>query len=194
MKELSKLAETIDRVSREEQKQKLPCRCFLPTSPEDKEKLIWIQKLDTILSAITKTWNKTIVIAGDSNIGYNKPTALETYKEVIDTYNLKHVKKPARQGVKTVDHIVSNLETGKVFITNVLPCQTVSDLDAPYAIIRIPATSSQTRYKYIRNMKNFSTKEYYTDFSTLPFSTVYSFDNPYDQLIGYAKQINFRLY
>ena len=78
MKELSKLAETIDRVSREEQKQKLHCRCFLPTSPEDKEKLIWIQKLDTILSAITTTWNKTIVIAGDSNIGYNKPTALET--------------------------------------------------------------------------------------------------------------------
>ena len=92
----------MDRVSREEQKQKLPCRCFLPTSPEDKEKLIWIQKLDTILSAITTTWNKTIVIAGDTNIDYNKPsTVLETYKEVLDTYNLKqHVKKPTRQGVK----------------------------------------------------------------------------------------------
>ena len=31
-------------------------------------------------------------------------------------------------------------------------------------------------------MKNFNTKEYYTDFSTLPFSTVSSFDNPDDQL------------
>ena len=35
--DLSKLNQTIehrvDRVSREEQKQRLPCRCFLPTSP-----------------------------------------------------------------------------------------------------------------------------------------------------------------
>ena len=35
---------------------------FYQPCPEDKEKLIWIQKLDTILSAITTTWNKTIVI------------------------------------------------------------------------------------------------------------------------------------
>ena len=49
-----------------------------------------IQKLDTILSAITTIWNKTIVIVGDTNIGYNKPSAvLQLYKEVIDTYNLK---------------------------------------------------------------------------------------------------------
>ena len=37
-------------------------------------------------------------------------------------------------------------------------------------------------------MKNF-TKEYYTDFSTLPFSTVYSFDNPDDQLVMLNKLI-----
>ena len=61
---------------------------------EDQKKLIWNQKLDTIISAITTTWNKTIVIAGDTNIGYNEPSAVfETYKEVHDTYNLKqHVK------------------------------------------------------------------------------------------------------
>ena len=39
---------------------------FYQPCPEDKEKLIWIQKLDTILSAIT-TWNKIIAIAGDTN-------------------------------------------------------------------------------------------------------------------------------
>ena len=38
-------------------------------------------------------------------------------------------------------------------------------------------------------MKNFNTKEYYTDFSTLPFSTVYSFDNPDDQLAVLNKLI-----
>ena len=31
-------------------------------------------------------------------------------------------------------------------------------------------------------MKNYNIKEYYTDFSTLPFLTVYSFGNPDDQL------------
>ena len=158
---------------------------------EDQKKLIWNQKLDTIISAITTTWNKTIVIAGDTNIDYNKPsTVLETYKEVLDTYNLKqHVKKPTRQGVKTIDHIVSNLETEKVLITDVLPCPTVSNHDAPYAIIKITTASFQTRYKYIKNMKNFNTKEYYTDFSTLLFSTVYSFDNPDYQLAMLNKLI-----
>ena len=38
-------------------------------------------------------------------------------------------------------------------------------------------------------MKNFNTKEYYTDFSTLPLSTVYSFDNPDDQLAMISKLI-----
>ena len=67
---------------------------FYQPRPEDQEKLIWIQKLDTILSAITTTWNKAIVIAGDTNIDYNKPsTVLETYKEVLDTYNLKELVK-----------------------------------------------------------------------------------------------------
>ena len=56
---------------------------------------------------------KPIVIAGDSNIDYNKPsTVLETYKEVLDTYNLKqHVKKPTRQSVKTT---VTLLATSKL--------------------------------------------------------------------------------
>ena len=164
---------------------------FYQPLPEDKEKLIWIQKLDTILSATTTTWNKTIVIAGDTNIDYNKPsTVLETSKEILDTCNFKqHIKKPTRQGVKTIDHIVRNLETKKVLITDVLPCPTVTDHDAPYVIIKIPTTSFQARYRYIRNLENFNIKEYYTHFSTLPFSTVYSFDNPDDQLAMLNKLI-----
>ena len=79
---------------------------------------------------------------------------------MLDTYDLKqHVKKPTLQSVKTIDRIVSNLETEKVLTTNVLSCPTVSDHDAPYAIIKIPTESIQTRYKYTRNMKNFNTKE-----------------------------------
>ena len=174
--DLSKLEETIEHMwieCQEENKNKnYLVGVFYQPRPENKEKLIWIQKLDAILSTVTVTWNKTVVIAGDTNIDYNKPTVLETYKEVIETFNLKqHVKKPTRQVVKTTDHIVSNLETKKVLITDVLPCPTVNDHDTPY-FIKIPTASFQTRYKYIRNMKNFNTREYYTDFSTLPFSTI----------------------
>ena len=79
-----------DRVSREEQKQKLPCRCFLPTTLWRQRKTDVDQKLDTILSAITATSNQAIVIAEYTNIDCNKPsTVLETCKEVLDTYNLK---------------------------------------------------------------------------------------------------------
>ena len=82
------------------------------------------------------------------------------------------------------------LATSKLkLLTDVLPCPTVSDHGAPYVIIKIPTTSFQTRYKYIRNMKNFSIKEYYADFSTLPFSTVYGFDNPGNQLAMLNKLI-----
>ena len=38
-------------------------------------------------------------------------------------------------------------------------------------------------------MKNFNTKEYYTDFSNFKFSTVYSFDNPDDQFAVPSKLI-----
>ena len=36
--------------------------------PEGKEKLNWIQKLDTTLSTVTTTWSKTMIIAEYTNI------------------------------------------------------------------------------------------------------------------------------
>ena len=52
------------------------------------------QAIYSMLSAITTTWSKTIVIAGDTNIDYNKPsTVLETNKEVLDTYTQKSTQK-----------------------------------------------------------------------------------------------------
>lgn len=60
---------------------------FYQTRPEDKEKLKWIHKLDTIPSIVTTAWNKIIIIAKDTNIGYKKLSdVLEKHKEVINTY------------------------------------------------------------------------------------------------------------
>ena len=39
-------------------------------SSDEKEKFIWIKKLDAILSIVNKTWNKTIIITADTNIDY----------------------------------------------------------------------------------------------------------------------------
>ena len=70
--DLNKLDETIEHMWKECQgKNKIKdyfVAVFHQPRPEDKEKLIWIQTLDTILSARTTTSNKTIVIAGDTNI------------------------------------------------------------------------------------------------------------------------------
>lgn len=72
--------------------------------------------------------------------------------------------KPTCQAVKTIDQVISNLKTEGSLIYDVLPCLTISDHDAPYAI---PQKLFQARFKYIRNMKNFKAKEYYSAFSTL---------------------------
>ena len=60
---------------------------------------------------------------------------------------------PTRQGAKSIDHVISNLHTKRIFITDVLPCPTVSDFDTLYITLitlRILAKSLQTRFKYIR--------------------------------------------
>ena len=134
---------------------------FYQPCPEDKEKLKWIQKLHTILSTVTTTRNKTIIISGDTNIDYKKSSAVpEKYKEVIDTCNLKqYVTKPTLQVVNTIDHIISSLQIERIFITHVLPCPTISDHDTPYAILKISTKCFQRRFKYVKNMKHFSAKE-----------------------------------
>ena len=83
--DLSKLDETIEYMwiecPRKNKSKSYLLDVFQQPLPEDKEKLIWIQKLDTIFSLITTTWNKTIAVTGDTIIDYKKPsTVLETQK------------------------------------------------------------------------------------------------------------------
>ena len=99
---------------------------YQPSSNE-KEKLIWIENLNTLLSLVNSTWNKTIIITGDTKIDLLKPSvALKRYKEVVGTYNLKqHITTPTRKGTKIIDHIITNLQEKKLITTMVLPCPTV---------------------------------------------------------------------
>ena len=81
-----------------------------------------------LLSVVNSTLNKTIIITGDTNIDYFKPSvALKRYKDVIETYNLKqHITIPTRKGTKIIDHIITNLQENKLITTNVLPYPTVT--------------------------------------------------------------------
>ena len=95
------------------------------------------------------------------NIDYLKPSvALKQYKGVIETY----ITVPARKGTKIIDRITINLQENKLFTTNVLPCPTISDHDAPYIITNVPGIKFQTRTKYIQNMQHFNVKDYINDF------------------------------
>ena len=113
-----------------------------------------------------------------------KPSvALKRYKEAIETYNLnQHITIPTRKGTKIIDHIITNLQENKLINTNVLPCPTVNDHDAPYIITNIPGIKFRTRVKYIGNMKHSNIKDYMDNFKTLPLALVYSFEDPNKQL------------
>ena len=73
--DLSKLDESFEHVWRENRgtnKIKIYRVCvFYEPTPEEKEKIKWIQKLDAILSIVT-TWNKNIIVCGDTNIDHKK--------------------------------------------------------------------------------------------------------------------------
>ena len=44
----------------------------------EREKLKWTEKLETILSVITSVWYKTIIITGHTNIDYIKQSGAVT--------------------------------------------------------------------------------------------------------------------
>ena len=71
--------------------------------------------------------------------------------------------------------------------SNVQPYPSISDNNAPYTIAKIPAIQYQSRYKFIREMKNFDLQKYIDDFKQLPFSIVSSSDIPIDKLVALNK-------
>ena len=59
----------------------------------------------------------------------------DTLNEVLETYDLNnHVSKATRSGKKLIDHIISNIPANKILHSDVLPCPTISDHDAPISL------------------------------------------------------------
>ena len=124
------------------------------------------------------------MIIGDSNIDLLASTEIQKiYIEVLETYDLNnHISKATRIGKKLIDYIISNIPANKILHSDVLSCPTISDHDAPYIIANMPVNKFETRYKYIRNLKNSQLEKYFRDIKLLPISLIYSFDDPNDQL------------
>ena len=153
-------------------------------SSENAKKIEWIEKIDAVLSSIKSTLNSTIILAGDTNIDLLSSSATrDMYEQMLHTYQLScHITKPTCKGKKLIDHISSNICKNKILHSDVLPCATVSDHDAPYIIVNIPTNKYEIRYKFIRNLKHFDLETYINDFKTLAFAAVYSFNEADDQL------------
>ena len=112
------------------------------------------------------------------------------YEQMLHMYQPScHISKSSRKGKKLIDHISSNICKNEILNSDVLPCPTVSDRDAPYIIANIPTNKYQIRYKFMRNLKHFDLETYINDFQVLPFATMYSFNQTDDQLDTLNKSI-----
>ena len=122
---------------------------FYQPNSENSKKLEQIEKLDSVLSIVKSTWNGTFMITGDSNIDLLASTEIpKRYTEVLETYDLNsHITKATRIGKKLIDHIISNIPANKILHSDVLPCTTISDPDAPYIIANMPVNKLETRYQ-----------------------------------------------
>ena len=105
------------------------------------------------------------------------------YNNILDAYGLTHhISYPARHGKSLINHISTNIPK-KVISENVIPCQTISDHNAPFAVVNTKKQKFQPRYKFVRDEISFILKKNcINDFSQLPLSIVYSFGDSDDQV------------
>jgi exonuclease III len=147
----------------------------------------WMGKAENLFSQLSINWDGLLMITGDFNIDLLKSeqSQVKQYTDMLESFNLhQHVQLPTRvtRTSKTlIDHIITNIPSCVTY-TNVLPCPTVSDHDAPYACVNIRVTRFQPRYKNIRDERHFDEKAFIKDFSTLPLNLVYSTEEPDDKL------------
>ena len=107
---------------------------------------------------------------------------INKYNDIFDAYGLtQHISYPTRHGRYLIDHISTNIPK-KVICENVITWETITDHDAPLVILNIKKQKFQPRYKFIRDEKSFNLENYINDFRQLPLSTVYSFEDPDDQV------------
>ena len=123
--------------------------CYQPSSvPADKE--LWIDKMDLFLS---HKQNPGKVQSSSQGIPTSTPgTTTQVTTRYIQTVSSNISDQPTSNGNKTIDHIASNLD--HILAKIVLPCNEISDHDAPYVIVDIRKQRFVPRFKYITRENN----------------------------------------
>ena len=157
---------------------------FYQPSSIESVKRDWLERFDRVLMNLMWNWDGIIILTGDFNIDLingDRITASK-YKDILDSYGLyQHITSPTRLNKTLIDHIITNIPE-KVITNNVLPCDEITDHDAPYVIVNIRKARFEPRYKNIRMEKNLGIEKFKQDFYNLPLSLVYSFDDPEEQV------------
>ena len=144
-------------------------------SSDVQDKIEWIDKFETLLSQIKLMHHGPIIITGDTNIDLLKSTQVrDTYLNILESFNLtQHITKPTRKAKTLIDHIITNVNT-KLIAEDIVPCDEISDHDAPFCIFKISKPRFEPRYKYIRDERSLIMKDFISDFQYLPLNIVYS--------------------
>lgn len=147
----------------------------------------WLTQFEDVITYIQTTWDGLLLITGYININLLKPECCQVrqYNNILSAFNLKQiVSKPTRMtplSATLIDHMIINNNT-KIAHTDVLPCETISDHDGPYAIINIKYDKFKPRYKMIRDERQFDRESFVSDFSNLPISVIYAIDDPEEKV------------
>ncbi|XP_057299344.1 uncharacterized protein LOC130629967 [Hydractinia symbiolongicarpus] len=142
---------------------------YQPSSKEE-QKIEWLNNFETLIAEISIKWS-----------GQEKEST-KRYKDILNSYNLyQHVNKPTRKGATLIDHIITNIP-GKVTNSDVLITDEISDHDTPYILLSIKKERFEPRYKFVHDEKNLDMNSYIDDFSKLPFSLIFTFDDPDEQI------------
>ena len=99
--------------------------------------LFWLTQLCILTTILILSF--LYIVAGDFNIDLidaDKIT-VNKYNDILDAYGLaQHISYPTRHGKSLIDHISTNIPK-KVICENVIPCETISDHDAPFVVLNI---------------------------------------------------------
>ena len=156
-----------------------------------RQKLVWLEKFEHILSEVYTKWNGVIILAGDLNIDLlngNKKSQRRC-KDILHSFSLRqHITSPTRKSKILIDHVISTIPD-RVIHHDVLNTEEISNHDTLYVIFNIKKEKNEPRYKFIRNEKSLVIENYVADFQQLPLNLVYSFDDPDDQVAMLNKLI-----
>ena len=154
---------------------------FYQPSSIEHEKTEWFDHFEETIAHVSLKLNGVTTVTGDFNIDLidGEKIAVNKYCDILDAYGLtQYISYPTRHGKSLIDYISTNIHK-KVICENVILYETINGHDAPFMVLNIKKQKFQHGYKFLRDGKLFN---HVNDFSQIPLSTVYSFDNPNDQV------------